>query len=251
MVKIVKKCNYLVPFYFGPRMNEQYNKKMKKNKFIFADKHFEFLQKYKGNNIEKVVLIVNQIYNDDPTEIQEYFSSKSEEISDDIEVNLIFRENSHFSYGAWNHAIIDDLNSQNEDSQYYFCFEEDYIATSDDFILPFMEKCTKEIPYICSKSVVGEPNYPDHPSMSIGIFLKEACKKVYEKNGYVFLLEGDNSYTSAWNIQKNFYKTFTDMGYGISDLLEDYTFPFLCSATNEVKKFGNDNNEILIEPILV
>ena len=248
---MTKKYNYLVPFYFGDRMNVEYNKKLKKNKFFFADKHFDFLQNYKNNNIEKIIIIVNQTPNDNLEEIQEYFLNKSKNISDDIEVNLLFRENTHFSYGAWNHAIIDDINSSNENGKYYFCFEEDYIATSDNFITPFMEKCNENVPYICSKAVINHEIYIDHASMSIGIFSKEACKKVYEKNGYVFLLKGDNSYTSAWNIQQTFYKSFIDMGYKISDLMDDYTFPFLCSATNEVKTFGNFNNKVFIAPIIV
>jgi hypothetical protein len=250
MSETLKKYTYIVPFYFGRRMNLEYNKAINKNKFFFAEKHFEFLQNYKENNLEKIIFVINMTVNDNLDEIQDFFAKKSENISDNVEVNLLFRDNVHFSYGAWNHAIIDDLNSQNS-SEYYFCFEEDYIANSNIFILPFIKKCNQSTPYICSKAVTNHSNYIDHPSISVGIFLKDACRKVYESTGDVFLLEGDNSYYSAWNIQQTFYKPFIDMGYKIDDILDEHSFPFLCSDTNEITYFGDQNKSSIIEPILV
>ena len=251
MIENEQKYNYIVPFYFGSRMNREYSNKIKENKFFFAEKHTDFLKKYKKNNIEKVIFVVNMTAKDNLDEIQEFFSKNSEQISDKIEVNLLFRENEHFSYGAWNHAIIDDLNSKNQNSKYYFCFEEDYLPVDDDFSIPFIEKCNEDTPYICSKAVVNHSNYIDHPSISIGVFLKDACRKVYENNQYVFLLHGDNSYVGAWNIQLTFYKPFLDMGYKIDDILNEYSFPFMCSDTNTIKYFGDPNNKTLIKPVQV
>lgn len=80
--------------------------------------------------------------------------------------------------------------------------------------------------------------------------LNRACKNVYDKNKFVFLVDGDNSYQNAWRIQQTFYKPFLDMEYGITDILDSYSSPFLCSTTNEVKMFGNENSKVLIEPIV-
>ena len=247
---MTSKITYLVCCYFGPRSNVKYNSILQENKFFFAEKHLEFLKSYKNNDIEKIIFVVNKTANDDVDEITSYFSEKIKEISDDIEFVLLFRDNRYFSYGAWNDAIVEDLQSENDESSYYFCLEEDYIPSSSDFLSPFIDRCNEQTPYVCCKAITNHLNYIDHPSISNGLYLKSSCKKVYDKNKFVFLVDGDNSYQNAWRIQQTFYKPFLDMGYGITDILDSYSSPFLCSTTNEVKMFGNENSKVLIEPIV-
>lgn len=248
---MTSKFTYLVCCYFGPRANQKYNSILAENKFALIEKHLDFIKKYKKKDLVKVIFVVNQTKGDNVEEITSYFSKKSEEISDDIEFVLLFRENRFFSYGAWNDAIVEDLQGDIDNSSYYFCLEDDYIPSSNTFIKPFINKCSEETPYICSKAVVDHPEYPDHPSMSVGLFLKTACQNVYKKNNTVFLVDGDNSYQNAWRIQQTFYMPFLEYGYGIADILDNYSFPFLCSSTNEIKIFGKEESEILIEPIVL
>ena len=112
---MTSKFNYLVSFYFGPRGNENYNKRLKDNKFFFAEKHIDFLKNYSKNNIEKVIFVVNLTPSDNQEEITNFFAENSSKISDDIEFDLIFRDNYGFSYAAWNEGIIEDL--QKEDGK--------------------------------------------------------------------------------------------------------------------------------------
>lgn len=243
------KFTYVTCCYFGIRANQKYNAQLEKNKFFFVEKHFEFLKSYKNNDIEKIIFVVNKTENDNIDEITSYFSKKSEEISDDIEFVLLFRDNKFFSYGAWNDAIVEDLEHEEDESSYYFCLEDDYIPSTNHFFQPFASRCNEKTPYVCSKAVINHSVYIDHPSMSVGMFLKSSCKNVYNKNKFVFLVDGNNTYENAWRIQQTFYKSFLDMGYGITDILDSYSSPFLCSSTNEVKIFGKENAESLVEPI--
>lgn len=248
---MTSKFTYLVCFYFGKRANQKYNSELEKNKFFFVEKHFEFLKSYDNNNIEKVIFVINKTANDNTDEITSYFSEKSQEISDNIEIVLLIRENKFFSYGAWNDAIVEDIESGENESSYYFCLEDDYIPTSNNFLSPFIDRCNEKTPYVCCKAVTNNPDYFDHPSISVGLYLKLSCKNVYDQNKFVFLVGGDNSYENAWKIQQTFYKPFLDMGYGITDILDYYSSPFLCSSTNNVKMFGKENSEILVEPIVL
>lgn len=246
---MTSKFTYLVCCYFGARANQKYNSAMKENKFVLVEKHIEFLKSYSNDDIEKVIFVINKTENDDVDEITSYFSEKSEQILGDIEFVLLFRDNKFFSYGAWNDAIVEDLQSEDDESSYYFCLEDDYIPSSSNFLPPFIERCNEKTPYVCCKAVINHPGYIDHPSMSVGLYLKSSCKNVYDKNKFVFLVDGNNSYENAWRIQQTFYKPFIDMGYGITDILDSYSSPFLCSSTNEVKMFGEENSEVLVEPI--
>lgn len=243
------KFTYLSCFYFGPRANAKYNSFLKLNKFFFIDKHINFLKKYQHNNIEKIIFVVNQTPTDDIDEITSYISMRSEEIPDNIEFVLMFRDNKFFSYGAWNDAIVEDLQHENDESSYYFCLEDDYLPTNENFIFPFVEKCNQETPYVCSKAVVGHSDYRDHPSISNGLFLKSACKNVMTKYNSVFYVNGNTTYENAWRIQQTFYNLFLDMGYEITDILDSHSSPFLCSVTNEIKMFGEEKYEALIGPI--
>lgn len=248
---MTSKFNYLVPFYFGLRGNENYNARLKDNKFFFAEKHIEFLENYSEKNIEKVIFVVNLTSSDNQEEITNFFAKESSKISNDVEFDLIFRENYGFSYGAWNDGIIDDLQKEDGEAEYYMCLEEDYMLRTDTSVLPLIERCNEITPYVCSSAVVDDPNYQDHASVSVGMFHKDACRKVYkEKGNPLYIINGSNNYPHAWKIQETFYKNFLDMGYRITDFLDEYSCDFLYTGSNEVKTFGELNTERLIVPIM-
>lgn len=245
------KFNYLVSFYFGTRGNSNYNNRLKENKFFFAEKHIEFLKNYSLKNIEKVIFVVNLTPKDNEEEITQFFSSSSSKISDDIEFVLIYRQNDGFSYGAWNEAIIDDLQKENEESEYYMCFEDDYILNDETSVLPILERCNEINSYVACMAVVDHPNYINHPAFSVGMFHKESCRKVFNEFGSpFFIMNGGNDYPHSWKIQETFYKNFLDMGYQITDFLDEYSCDFLYTGTNEVKTFGKSDSKKLVVPIM-
>tara|TARA_B100000902_G_scaffold377021_1_gene408834 strand:+ start:442 stop:1191 length:750 start_codon:yes stop_codon:yes gene_type:complete len=248
---MTSKFNYLVSFYFGPRGNENYNARLKDNKFFFAEKHIEFLENYSQNNIDKVIFVVNLTPNDNQEEITNFFAENSSKISDDIEVNLIFRDNYGFSYAAWNEGIIDDLQNEDGEAKYYMCLEEDYMLKTDTSVLPMIERCNEVTSYVASFAVIDHPNYSDHPSFSTGMFYKDSCRKVYEeKENPFYIINGSNNYPHAWKIQQTFYKNFLDTGHKITDFLDEYSCDFLCTGSNELKTFGESNTERLIVPVM-
>ena len=248
---MTSKFNYLVSFYFGPRGNENYNARLKDNKFFFAEKHIEFLENYSENNIEKVIFVVNLTPSDNQEEITNFFAENSSKISDDIEFDLIFRDNYGFSYAAWNEGIIDDLQKEEGEAEYYICLEEDYMLRTDTSILPIIERCNEVTSYVACSAVIDHPDYPDHASFSEGMFYKDSCRKVYEEKGNPFyIINGNNDYPHAWKIQETFYKNFLDMGYKITDFLDGYSCDFLYTGSNEVKTFGESDTEKLIVPIM-
>ena len=86
---MTSKFNYLVPFYFGLRGNENYNARLKDNKFFFAEKHIEFLENYSEKNIEKVIFVVNLTSSDNQEEITNFFAKESSKISNDVECTFV------------------------------------------------------------------------------------------------------------------------------------------------------------------
>lgn len=245
---------YIVPFYFGDRMVSQrvpeYKNLLSQNKFYFVEKHIEFLSSYPNDDLEKIIFLVNQRPEDDVNEIQSFFDLRTKELQERFDFVLTFRENRNISYGAWNDAICNDLQTSGK-SEYYFCLEDDYLPSTNNFIYPFIEKCNEATPYVCCKAVYD--SYITYASVSNGLFLKSACKRVYEKNQCIFSLtnRSEYSYSDACSIQETFYRPFLEMGYDMIDILDNYFVPFFESDTGRIKKIGNENHPTLIEPILL
>lgn len=247
------KFDYVVSFYFGARNNKQYTDRVSSNKYFFVEKHVEYLSTCNKDNLRKVVFCFNLTSKDNPKEIEEIIENKFKTI--DVEVVCFFRHNTGFSYGAWNEYIILSI-EESDQPDYYFCIEEDYISNHQDSIEIFISKCNKEYSYICCKSVSPDTEegkgYPPHASIPHGVFFANSCKQVYDKHNTVFYINSlDNNYEAAWDTQINLYQYFTEDGYKIGDILDEYRVDFLCSLTNEVKIFGDETKLSLIVPILV
>lgn len=243
------KVNYLVTFYFGSRNNKDYTTKIGKGKFFFPEKHLEFLENYPHDNIAKVIFVINMTPYDNQEEIENYFRENSSRISDNIEFRLLFRNNTQFCYGGWNDGIADDI-EEGSDSEYYFCIEEDYILADYDSMFPMIERCKGDVAYVCSHSVNDHPNHIDHASHVEGILSREACKKVYEEFGSPFyMIDGNNDYPHAWRIQETFFKYHLEMGYKITDYLDEYSSDFLNTGSMSIRTFGDKETKRLIIPI--
>ncbi len=246
---MLSKVNYLVTFYFGSRNNKDYNTEIGEGKFFFPEKHLEFLEKYPHDNIGKVIFVINMTPYDNQEEIENYFRENSSRISDDVEFRLLFRSNTEFCYGGWNDGIADDLDEDN-DSEYYFCIEEDYILADYDSMFPMIERCKEDVAYVCSHSVNDHPNHIDHASHVEGVLSREACKKVYEKFGSpLYIIPGNNDYPHAWRIQETFFKYHLEMGYKITDYLDEYSSNFLDTGSMSIRTFGDKETKRLIIPI--
>tara|TARA_S200002703_G_scaffold41942_1_gene36360 strand:- start:1904 stop:2686 length:783 start_codon:yes stop_codon:yes gene_type:complete len=250
---MLSKVNYLVTFYFGSRNNKDYNTEIGEGKFFFPEKHLKFLEKYPHDNIGKVIFVINMTPYDNQEEIENYFRENSSRISDDVEFRLLFRSNTEFCYGGWNDGIADDLDEDN-DSEYYFCIEEDYILADYDSMFPMIERCKGDVAYVCSHFQSGlgmnKPGYIDHASHVEGVFSKESCRRVYEKFGSpLHIIDGNNDYPHAWRIQETFFKYHLEMGFKITDYLDEYSSDFLDTGSMSIRTFGDKETKRLIIPI--
>lgn len=238
------KINYIATFYVGEeRGYPTYVEKFKTDPLYFAKIHLEFLRPLK-NNIKRATFVFNGGLSDEI--FQELLQLPR---NPDIELEIIFRENSAFSYGAWDSAITRNIN----DFDYFFIIEDDYIPVTPNFYKYFIEKSSYDFPYVCQ---FVDPNYtketPYHPSISNGLLRAENCRIIFEKYGEVFKISQGKHYQIGWDNQVSFYRHFVAEDFGALDILDKYSVPFACINNNPpIKYFGDPNNPPLIVPIEV
>ena len=245
------RVNYIVANYIGPlRTYAHYQDLFNKDPLCFFRKHLDFLQTV--HNPDQISTTF--VFNDDidpviKRQLDDYYPYKFE---------ILYRKNSGFSYGIWNDTIIRNLN----DYDYFFLIEDDYIPTRGDFITPFLDRCKDKVAFVCGLVEQASPErFPGHvppnedtfpfPSISNGLILGKACKKVYEKYGSVFNINYNTDYWSAYTNQIYFCKYFTDMGYNIIDTLDEYQSPYNNANARDVVIYGQGKKPALLTPIEV
>lgn len=238
------KINYIVAFYIGDnRAYSSYIDKFGYDPLYFVKKHLTFLQPL-NNNVKKATFVFNGGLS---KELQDEVMALAKNST--IEIEILVRENSSFSYGAWDMAISRNINS----FDYFFVIEDDYIPIQENFYEYFVEKCSYEFPYVCQ---YVDHNYtietPYHPSISNGLLRAENCKLIFEKYNQIFRLTSGKSYQTGWDNQVSFYRNFVDEGFGALDILDKYSVPFACiNKTPSIEWYGDVNNPSIIVPIEV
>ena len=112
------RINYIIACYFGTR--RFYNKNYIEDNFYYVKKHLKFFKNFKDKNIQQITFVINgnienlQIF-------QDLLSSFC-----DIDYEIINRPNIDYSYGAWEEAIIKNLNK----FDYFMLMEDDYAPAS-------------------------------------------------------------------------------------------------------------------------
>lgn len=235
--------HYIVCCFLHKRKNLKYTSETEKDAFFFVKKHIEYLRNIKQSNIKYATFVFNIINDSDIELINSFFNNIQ---INNIKLNVFIRGNSGFSYGAWGEVIQNNLDD-NED--YFFLIEDDYIPSNNTFYEPFVEKCSEKTPYICCLAN-NDPANP-HASISNGLIFKNSCKLINNKYGTVFISCGNGDYSSAYYSQMHFYDNFINSGFGISDISDNYCVPFMVSDTNKIEIYGNCNKETLIIPIEV
>lgn len=130
------KINYIVAFYIGKnRGYDHYKHKFVYDPLFFVREHVKFVETCNSN------IFPTFVFNDDIPD-----SIKTDIIDLCPNIEIIFRPNNGFSYGAWNDAIIKNIDLYD----YFFIIEDDYIPTSADFCEPFLNKISDIVPYVCS-----------------------------------------------------------------------------------------------------
>lgn len=244
------RVNYIVANYIGPlRTYAHYQDLFNKDPLCFFRKHLDFLQTV--HNPDQISTTF--VFNDDidpviKRQLDDYYPYKFE---------VLYRKNSGFSYGIWNDTIIKHLNIYD----YFFLIEDDYIPVDKNFIEPFRERCVGNTAFVCG--LVEEASlerFPGHvsesdgrfpfPSISNGLLSAAACREVFNKHGTVFKINYRSDYQSAYTNQIQFCKHFTDMGYGITDILDEYSSPYNNATKRELTLYGS-NDRPLLQPIII
>lgn len=234
----MKKINYIIAFYLGNRMHPLYSQHIRENKFYFIEKHIDFLNQ--GTDIDLTTFVFNIHDQSIVNDLIENF--KRYEIKFALEV--IFRPNHGFSYGAWNEIINKNIN----DFEYYFINEDDYIPSCKNFYVPHMKKISDETPYIAYMS------YEDHTikknaSFAPGLLKGNQCRKIHSKHNEVFKIIPTDTYHDAYINQINFYDYFTDDGYMMGDIIDTHQLPYMDSSKNKITYYGDKNNPTVLIPI--
>jgi len=237
------KINYVPVFYIGPNRDyASYQEKFKNDPMFFVRYHVNFLNTCENNKIKRATFVFNDDISD---ELKDLILQTVVEVKT-MEVEVIFRRNGGFSYGAWNDVIKKNLN----DFDYFFLIEDDYIPVKPDFYEDFVDRCTSEYPYVCT--LVAKHKGKLHASSSNGIIRADVCKIILEKYNELFLVNNSNNLPDAWNTQINFLNLLTDAGYGMRDITHKYSTPHIINChINQITVFGNKNFPHILVPIIL
>ena len=236
----MNNINYIPAFYIGNRVHTDYNTLLQKNPLIMVEKQIESLNKTD-------IKFVTFAFNLDDLSIANDIKKKVDSYEINFEYECFFRKNKGCSYGAWNDVIIKNLNN----FDYFFIIEDDFIPATSNFYKPFIDRCNYNTPYVCEFTDSSWKGIP-HASIPHGVMEAKACKFIFEKYGNVLqTYEYDNKLETFYKIQMECYEYFIKEGFGITDILDKYSAPFMSSPTRQITIFGNPKNPILLNPVIL
>jgi hypothetical protein len=232
----MNRLNYIIALYCGRRMHFDYSEKVKQDNLYFLRKHIGFLNE--GTDIDLTTFILSI----DPDFNLNGFIEEFVKLKKDFKYELVVKDNSGFSYSAWNYII----NKNIDKFEYYFINEDDYIPVVQNFYEPFIAKCSDKSPYI---PLMKSNNMKTHASFSCGALRGIECRKIYEKYGSVFKIIEGLTYDVAYTNQLNFYDYFFESGYELDDLINDYHLPYMDSSKHSITHYGSFNNPNILIPL--
>lgn len=243
--------DYIVCFYFGKRRTQLTNLLLQDNRYGFVKKHVDFLEKFKeGGELNNITFVINGESESDRKVVETILSkSKLKKYS------VINRANIDYSYGAWNDAIIQNINSK---ATHAILIEDDYIPSHIEFHKYFLDLFDKNTAYVCQYYDTTNPI--NHAAISNGIISYEKCRTVYDKKGTVLKLVGSqNSKEYTLDTAERNQVIFLDylineFGYNIKDITENHYSFYLeyvkSGLSSGVKVYGNPNGIRLMTPIM-
>ena len=214
-----KTINYIVAFYIGPnRGYPNYVRKLQQDPAFLLKHHLELLSTCKDTDIT----LCTFVFNDDISEdIKQVLSDTVDSYNLPMAFELIYRSNNGYSYGAWNDAIVKNIDR----ADYFMLIEDDYVPDSNDFYNIFLERITDEVPYCCMYVGNGPDwsNFKKHACSSNGMLQGKATRKIIEQRGEPFKWYRSNTVESAWKTQCDFFDYFTELDYDLRDCLDEYS----------------------------
>ena len=228
--------HYIVAVYLGNHGSPLVNSLLQKDKHHFVKRHLECLTKFKVDDITKVTFVVNQHEDQNDFELLKI----TQESSLQIPIEVIFRENTGYSYAGWNKVVTDSIKN-NELFDYYFLIEDDYLPNQDYFYQPFIDAVKENTAFV---SQVWRTN---HAAISNGILVGKSAEEILKSYQTVFNVKTDNTsyYTGVYN-QLNFLSYAKDLGMSFTDVCETSLQVYL--NVDEFNFWGNPSGNVLIIP---
>jgi RimJ/RimL family protein N-acetyltransferase len=244
--------DYIVCFYFGNRRTSLTNFLLHHNRYGFVKRHIDFLEKLTNTDKLNTVIFVVNGKSDADEKIIKSMLSKSKLNN----YKVIMRDNVDYSYGAWNEAIIHNLNSE---AEYAFLLEDDYIPANIDFYKYFLELFDENTAYVC-QYYGNHGKLGMHAAISNGFIDYKKCRVVYEQKQTIFKLiasEHSKDYvnSSAEKNQISFLDHCTkDLTYIAKDITKEHYSLFLefirDTTDSKIKAYGNTLGNLLVTPIM-
>lgn len=233
--------HYVVVFYIGPNRNyTSYQHLFRTDPLMMFRKHVDYVNS-SSSHLQSATFVFNHDLDQQIKDQVDNFQNFQKP------VEIHYFDGPGFSYGAWNEVIKKKIN----DYDYFFLIEDDYIPTRPDFYQPFVDRCNDRCPYVCSYVEEKSPG-KFVASSSNAIIQAEQCRLIYSKYQDVFAELNCYNLPQAWHTQTNFLNFFTQEGYVMADVLDQYkTLHMLNCNINQLVSFGNANAPALIEPIIV
>lgn len=245
MLKFKKNTsNYVIPVWSGARrLNDP---RYRKDCTFYLKEHIKSLENLRHNLSQVTVAIA-----DNPKEPKQ-FADFVETIPKTIRktpVEVIRRRNYGLSYGA----ISDVFDLYENQFDYYFFVEDDYMFTLNDFDSVMMKKMSrhKTLGYLCGYvGKYSELKYR-HASMSIGCISGEAMSRLKASNGVVWpypnkVITNPNDYKASEVYgQRGFSQGIINLGYQIDDVLDEYSVGYR-ERNMSIDMLGENKTKIIM-----
>jgi hypothetical protein len=262
-VTVVTDIAYIACFFLGERRNVL----AEKEPLVLLNKHIGFLSKLpKNSKIKKAIFVLNSDSPNDLNQIEQDFVSLCEDGIKNIPIKILVRQNVDFSYGGWNDAIQQDIESKSN-IDYYFLIEDDYLPIKKNFCDAYLDFMKNKVAYVASYIDYSNEYHQSHlttlgiqeevyefiPSISNGLLSASAARIVYKKYNTVFNLYQATNYDYAVANQITFLNYFLGIRYKIDDISSQYAVPFLAIPwyrnPDGILIYGNRKKSIIIAPI--
>lgn len=234
------KIHYIVSVYIGERLTQSVNRLIKKDPYHYIKKHLECLKKFKVPDIAKVTFVISK----NNQKIDEGAKKIVQEHKIGANVEVILRENFGMSYSAWNEVISNSID-KNEEYDYFFLIEDDYVPNVDYFYQYFVDVCTPKTFFVAQKYMNFDTN--PHPAISNGLLSYEQAKNAKQNFGSVFKTDSSNSdYNTGIQNQINYLKNGQTLGCEFPDVEKTTFIPFL--DRTHYSFYGSADKPIVLIP---
>lgn len=245
--------DYIVAVYFGKRRSKMYSREIEANPFIFVEEHFKFLSENqsKVSGLSEVFFVCNLHNKEEQLPVvQSWFDNIQSKYQIEVGVNVIYRENENFSYGAWNEALT-QITQEETLSKYAFLIEDDYVPCTPDFCLPYISKIEEDSSYgfVASLANVHKSSKKYHAAISNGLVSYSSVRQACEEFNSPFALKSPKigGYGLGEHLQVNFLKHITHT-HKLTDISSEYSIPFY-DVRKGLKFYGKPGGVFLIRPV--